>query len=172
MSRPPLDWSPSPRFRPTRAKPHEPSATEGRPSPPRYLSADEKKQFRRMVRELEARRQCTKSDGELLALYVTSWARWRKAMADVAKRGEVILVTARGKDDELIEREKKNPWLAIAQEAEKTLVACLDRLGFTPLNRERVKPVKKSEEKIPFEEGSVGWILEQAALKEGTEHAN
>lgn len=166
MSRPPIEWSASPRFRPTRAKEHVPAATEGRPAVPKFLSPSERQRFRQMCRELEGRRQLTKADGELISLYCTAWSRWRKSMDDVTVRGEVILVTARGKNDEVIEREKKNPYLSIAQEAEKTMVACLDRLGFTPLNRERVKPVKKEEKNIPFEPGSVGWILQQAELKE------
>lgn len=172
MSRPPIDWSPSPRFRPTRAKEHTPTAIEGRPACPKFLTPSERQRFRQMARGLELRRQCTKDDGELLTIYVTAWSRWRRAMDDITVRGEVIMFSFQGKHGELLEREKPNPYLPIAEAAEKTMVACLDRLGFTPLNRERVKPVLKKEENIPFEEGSVGWILEQAKLKEGEKNAN
>jgi P27 family predicted phage terminase small subunit len=175
MSRPPSEVSPSgsPRWRPTRAKEHVPTATEGRPACPKFLSKEEKQRFKQMVRGLESRRQCTNDDGELLTLYVTSWSRWRRAMKDVTDRGAIVKVIARGKNDEVIEREKPNPYLAIATQAEKTMIACLDRLGFTPLNRERCKPVKREEKNIPFAVGSVGWILEQAKLKdEGKDHAN
>jgi P27 family predicted phage terminase small subunit len=126
-----------------------------------------------LCRQLEARRCLTKADGEILALYATTHARWRKAMDDVELRGEVVISVSKDKYGETIERQRKNPWLLIAQESEKAMVAILDRAGLSPLNRERVKPVKQEEKNIPFEVGSVGWILEQAKLKaEETENAN
>lgn len=145
MSRPALEHSDSPRFRPTRAK--ETAHTEGRPPCPKYLSSEARQYFRKLCKKLEQRRSLTEGDGELLALYASTWERWRKAMADVGARGEVVISISRGKSGETIEREKKNPWLLIAQESEKSMVGILDRLGLSPLNRERVKPLKKDEEK-------------------------
>jgi P27 family predicted phage terminase small subunit len=153
-------------FRPTQAKEHVSIATEGRPTCPKFLTPAERQRFRIMSRQLEARRMLTTADGELLSLYATTFTRWRKAMADVVARGEVIITMARGKNDELLERERKNPWLVVAQESEKTMLACLDRLGFTPLNREKTKPVKADEEKQPTVPGTAAWLLEQAELED------
>lgn len=162
MSRPPIESSNSPRFRPTRAK--ESTAVEGRPACPRYLSKTARQRFRQMCNELESRRALTRGDGELLALYATTFERWRTAMADVDARGAIIISVSKAKDGTPIEREKKNPWLVVAQESEKAMAGYLDRLGFTPVNRERCKPVKKDEENKPFEPGSIGWMLQQAKL--------
>jgi P27 family predicted phage terminase small subunit len=147
VSRPPIEKSMSPSFRPTRAK--ESIATEGRPSCPRYLSKPERQRFRQICKELELRKCLTKGDGELISLTVTTWMRWREAMSHVEKEGAVVISISKGKDGELIEREKKNVWLTLAQEAEKTLLACYDRLGFTPMNRERAKPVQKPKPEEP-----------------------
>lgn len=174
MSRPPSEVSPSgsPRFRPTRAKEHAPTASEGRPRVPRFLSGPERQRFRQLCSGLEKRRSLTPEEGEILALYCVTWSRWRRALKDIVDRGDVVKVEVRGKDDEIITREKKNPYCLIAQECEKQMHGYLQSLGMTPAAREKVKPVKQQEKNIPFEEGSVGWILEQAALKEGKEHAN
>src|SRR6267378_868254 len=128
MSRPPLETSNSPVFRPTRAR--ESSAVEGRPSCPRFLSASARQRFRQICKEVESRRALTKGDGELLVLYATTWERWRTAMADVDTRGAIIIAVSKDKYGQPVEREKKNPWLLVAQESEKSMVAILDRLGF------------------------------------------
>jgi P27 family predicted phage terminase small subunit len=173
MSRQPIEWSPSPRFRKTRAVEKPSTATEGRPSCPRSLSPEARKTFRQLCKQLESRRVLSKGDGLMLALAATTCERQRKAMEDVATRGEIIIVVSTGKDGQPIEREKKNPWLLIAQESEKALAGYLQSLGLTPAARERVKPVKKEETNIPFEPGSIGWILEQRKLEgEGKENAN
>jgi P27 family predicted phage terminase small subunit len=169
VSRPKLDWSPSPSWdpnRPTRAKEHTPAATAGRPPVPRHLTAEEKQRFRQLCRELEAMGCLSKGLGELVTLYCVTWSRWRKAMADVEARGEVIISVSKGKDGELIEREKKNPWLLISQESEKQMYALLDRLGLSPMNQSRVKPVKRDVTKEEFPVGSAGWIIAQSKLNE------
>jgi P27 family predicted phage terminase small subunit len=175
VSRPPI---PAPiqhqkGYRATRAIEKTSIAQEGRPAVPKFLSPEEKQRFRQMCKQLEDRRTLTKADGELLTIYVRTWSRWRLADKDVVDRGPVVVVTARGKNDEVIEREKPNPYLAIAETAEKTMIACLDRLGFTPLNREHVKPVKKDETKVPAVPGTAAWLVEQAELTQGAdERAN
>jgi P27 family predicted phage terminase small subunit len=169
MSRAPITESNSPRFRPSRAK--ETIGQEGRPRVPRYLSKAARQRFRQIAKELELRRALTKGDGELMSLYATAWERWRTCMAHVEAEGEVVEYTSTGKNGELITREKKNLHLSIAQEAEKTMIACLCHLGFTPMNRERSKPVKKDETKAPLPVGSVGWMLAEQEKKE-KENAN
>jgi P27 family predicted phage terminase small subunit len=139
MSRPPIESSNSPRFRPTRAR--ESTAVEGRPPVPRSLTPDEKKEFRRVCKELGLRHALTVGDGPLISLYCQTRTRWLKALKDVAVRGEVLVVETR----EGIQREKKNPFLLIAQETEKQLSQYLQLLGLTPATRERLKSLKKDE---------------------------
>jgi P27 family predicted phage terminase small subunit len=146
MSRAPITESNSPRFRPTRARLS--SAVEGRPACPRYLSKPARQRFRQICKELELRKCLTRGDGELIALTCTTWERWREAMIHVETEGAVVEYVTKGKNDEVITRERKNLYLTIAQEAEKTLIACYDRLGFSPLNRDRAKPVQKEKPKV------------------------
>jgi len=85
--------------------------------------------------------------------------RWRKSISDVAARGEIIIFTRRDKNGDTYEVEKKNPYLLLAQESEKSMVAILDRLGLTPLNRSRVKDLLKDKSKQPPAVGSVEELL-------------
>jgi len=143
VSRPPIESSPNVRFRKTRAK--ESIAVEGNPPCPRHLTPAEKKIFRAVCRELSTRRALTKGDGPLIVLYAETVTRRDKALADVAERGEII-VSVSEKNGVAIQREVKNPWYIVATEAEKTIVACMDRLGMTPRSREMVKAVTQKQE--------------------------
>ena len=147
MSRPALETSASPRFRPTRAKEQTPTVTEGRPTCPRYLSAVARKKFRQLCKQLEQRRALTPGDGELLALAAITHERWLAAIENVAARGAVIISETKDKYEQTVYRERKNPYLLIAQESERQLTGLLDRLGMTPLNRGRVKDLKKEKAK-------------------------
>jgi P27 family predicted phage terminase small subunit len=129
---------------------------------PKHLTAPERQRFRQLCAGLEKRRALTREDGEILALYCVTWSRWRRSLDDIAARGEVIEIQARGKNDEIITRERPNPYLKIAETCEKAMANYLAALGMTPAAREKVKPVKKNEEKEPFPVGSVGWLLQQA----------
>jgi len=165
MARPANEVSPSgsPRFRPTRAR--ESTAIEGRPRCPRSLTKEESQRFKQLCRELEKRRTLTTGDGELLQLYCKTWSRWKKALADVVERGEV-LTTTMVKGEISYQKEAKNPFLLIAQECERSMRGYLSDLGLCPATRERIKPLKKDLAKEAFPVGSVGWMLEQDALKE------
>lgn len=156
------EWSPSPSFRKSQVVEKPSVAQAGRPSVPSFLDAAEKQRMRQMMRQLEERRQLVRTDGELLVQYVTTYSTWRRAVDALRTEGEVVTVISRGKNDEQIERFKPNPWLAIKERCTKQLVAILDRLGWSPLNREKIKPVEKDPNaKVPPEEGTVAWILEQ-----------
>jgi P27 family predicted phage terminase small subunit len=130
-------------YRATRAK--ESIAVEGRPTCPRHLTPSERKLFRFVCRELTTRRALTKGDRDLIVLYCETVTRRDKAMVDVHDRGEIIVSTYEKNGVEL-KREVKNPWYLVATEAERTLVALMDRLGITPRSREMVKAVSEKEE--------------------------
>jgi P27 family predicted phage terminase small subunit len=172
MSRKPLEWSPSPRFRKTRAVEKPSTATEGMPTVPKYLNVESRQIFRKICKQLSQRKVLSVEDGGIIELYATTWARWRVAMADVEKRGPVVMVISRGKNDEEVLREKKNPYLLVAETCEKAMDGYLQSLGLTPRAREHVRPVKKDEQKQPTIPGTAAWLLEQAELEEGTERAN
>lgn len=128
----------------SQAKPEPEIACElGRPKYPRGLSVEEKVVFKRMVKLLEQRRAVTEGDVELIRLYAITYARHQRALAKLAEQGEVCEYTRLNNHGEAVETEKPSFYLKIAETCEKNSVAILDRLGLTPLNRAKVKPLAK-----------------------------
>jgi P27 family predicted phage terminase small subunit len=112
----------------------------GRPKVPKNISAESKAIFKRLCTLLESRRALSEGDGELLRLYAITFDRHAKALAKLAEQGEVRLYTRLDSNGTPHDQEKTNLWLKIAETAEKNMVACLDRLGLSPLNRGKIAP--------------------------------
>jgi P27 family predicted phage terminase small subunit len=123
----------------------------GRPRPPKNLSAEARKVFKRLCSLLEKRRALTEGDGELLRLYSLLYDRHARALAKIEEQGEICSYTRLDSNGQPHEVEKENLWLKVAVTAEKNMVACLDRLGLTPHNRAKVKPTGKPETAKPNE---------------------
>jgi P27 family predicted phage terminase small subunit len=128
-----------------RTKPSQ--VTAGRPKMPEHLSADAKKEWRRIVTLLEERGTLSKADSAVLALYCENHARWLQAKRDVAEHGIIVTVTVLDRNGEQVTSRKTNPALRIAENAERSLRGFLKEFGMTPGSRERVKPAKPVEEK-------------------------
>lgn len=128
----------------------------GRPKYPRGISGEARAAFKRLVRLLESRRVLTEADGELLRLYAITFDRHSRALEKLAEEGEVRIYTRLNNHGEEVEAEKPNLWLRVAETAEKNMVAILDRLGLTPLNRSKVKPTR---DKAPQPEGGMEEIF-------------
>ena len=118
----------------------------GRPKFPGNLAAELRPVFKKICRMLETRRALTEADGPLLALYCVSYARAQKANEKLAVEGEVCEYTRLDSNGQPHVVEKPNLWLKVAQDAEKQMVACLDRLGLSPMNRDKVKQTASSKE--------------------------
>ncbi len=128
----------------SQAKPKiESVVPEGRPKCPRSLPPLARKTFRKLCRLLEERRALTKGDGELLVLYAEIWDRQRQANEALKTEGIICHYTRLDSSGVAHAVEKPNINLAIAERAEKQLVAILDRLGLTALNRDKVKQAAK-----------------------------
>ena len=142
--------------RPTRAKEPEFVLPPSRPRKPKDLSPAALAVFTRLCSLLRKRRALTAADGELLRLYAVTHERHAKAMAKIEEQGEVCVYTRLDSNGAAHEVEKENLWLKIAVNAEKNMVAILDRLGLSPLNRAKVKPTAKPKQDAqpanPFEE--------------------
>lgn len=136
----------------------------GRPKCPKGVSGDAKKAFNRLRKLLETRRALTAEDGELMRLYAITFDRHERALAKIQEQGDVVEYTRLNNHGEEVKTEKHNLYLKIAETCEKNLVAILDRLGLTPLNRAKVKPTAEPEPKKEFKEGTVGWYKEQKRL--------
>jgi P27 family predicted phage terminase small subunit len=119
----------------------------GRPRYPKNLSPEAKAVFKRLWSLLEKRRALTEADGELLRLYAILFDRHTRAMEKIAEQGEIRMYTRLDSNGVAHDVEKPNMWLKIAETCEKNMVACIDRLGFSPLNRAKVKPTAVPAEK-------------------------
>ena len=89
---------------------------------------------------MEARQVITPGDAELLRIYAVAYTRHERALDKLAVEGEICVYVRLDSNGQAHDQEKPNLWLKVAQDAERTMVACLDWLGLTPLNRNKVRP--------------------------------
>jgi len=147
------------------SKPHDRGITPttlvaGRPRVPKGISADAKRVFKLLCKQLEARRALTEGDGFLLQLAAELWDRRARAQAKLLEEGEVCLYTRLDSNSVAHKIEKPNLHLKIAAETEKQLVSILDRLGLSPLAGSKIKQTRPPEDNLAeCLPGSVGWIL-------------
>jgi P27 family predicted phage terminase small subunit len=140
-----------------------PAVVAGRPKYPAFLKPHQRAEFKKLTALLEERRTATPGDALLLAQAAVLSCRWREALEKVAEHGLVIESTVLDAKGNQVTREKKNPFLSVAQESEKALLAILDRLGLVPLSRDKVKAAAPPEAKPQLH--TVGWLLEQGEEK-------
>lgn len=119
----------------------------GRPKFPKGLPQDARIVFKRIVALLEKRRHITEGDIELIRLYALLYVRHAKALAKLDAEGEVKIYVRLDSNGTAHDQEKPNLWLKIAETAERNMVACLDRLGLTAMNRTKVKPTGDDKNK-------------------------
>ena len=106
-----------------------------------------RKWFKQYCQDLEKRRTLTSGDAELLRIAVICRDRHARAFAHVQTEGEIVTYQRLDADGHSVDVVKPNLWLKVAQDAEKQLVAILDRLGLTPANRNKIRPTEKPKEK-------------------------
>jgi len=149
----------------TQAKYTQEPAIEGsRPKFPSGLKGEGKKIFKRLAAILERRHVLTEGEVELLRLYAILSVRHAKALEHIELEGEVCKYSRLNNRGEEVLTEKPNLWLAIAESAEKNMVAILDRLGLSPLNRSKVKATSPAEKKKePAKPGTTRWYMEHSA---------
>ena len=114
----------------------------GRPRFPKNLSAAGKKKFKKLCRLLAARKTLTEADEEIIMLYCVAADRHARALEHVESEGEIVATS---------EGMITNPWFAIAEKAERTMLSILDKLGLTPASRDRVKVTRRVSEPDVFE---------------------
>src|ERR1700679_2833227 len=115
------------------------ATSPGRPKYPRNLSPESKRFFKLICRQLEKRGNLTEGDQELIRLAAINRDRHERAIEHVKTEGEICTYIRLDKKGEQFEAVAPNVWLKIAQDSEKQMVAYLDRLGLTPMNRGKVK---------------------------------
>jgi P27 family predicted phage terminase small subunit len=117
----------------------ESNAPAGRPPIPKDVS---KKVFKSLCRELEKRKALTSGDLQLIRLFCVLYERHSRALEKLAAEGEIRSYPRATSSGEVYQCEAPNLWLKVAENAEARMISCLDRLGLTPLNREKVRPTK------------------------------
>jgi P27 family predicted phage terminase small subunit len=122
------------------------SIPEGRPSCPRGLSREARKVFRQLCRLLAERKTLTRGDGELLVLYAETWDRRRRAQTALLLEGEICTYTRLDSNGRAHDVVKTNLNLPIVERADKAMVGILDRLGLTPLGKDKVKAAGKGKQ--------------------------
>ncbi|QIE97735.1 phage terminase small subunit P27 family [Pantoea stewartii] len=107
------------------------------PKPPAYLDEIAAQQWKAKAKQLAERGDLTPADWNSLELYCVNYAMYRRAVADLEKRGFSITNSQGG--------ESRNPALSAKADAEKIMIKMSSLLGFDPVSRRRT-PVETEEE--------------------------
>jgi len=101
------------------------------PPCPRELTAEERREWRRVTAELRDAGILTRADRACLILWCQTWALREKARGEVAKiGGEVVRGPTGGAE--------LNKWYSITRHAEATLLRIAGELGLSPTSRARL----------------------------------
>lgn len=118
--------------------PREPQPSAQAPRCPAWLSKEAKREWRRIVPELEAMRVLTRVDGDALTAYSQTYARWRAAEEFLVQHGEVYpLRDESGK----VRCMQQFPQVSIARNLLLVLRAYQQEFGLTPAARTRVQAI-------------------------------
>lgn len=133
----------------------EPAAAVGEPPMPK-LSAEAKREWKRIVPELLRLGVLTVVDGKALAAYCHAYARWLQAERDVARYGLVIREPVTTKIGHRLVatrfvRLKRNPAISVAHDAMKLMKSFLVEFGLTPASRSRLKVEQQPPDEDPFD---------------------
>jgi P27 family predicted phage terminase small subunit len=133
---------------------NEPEFQPGDPTMPAGLSEAAQTEWREIIGVLRAMGVLTPADGKALAAYCYAFDIWMQANESVKKYGVLIEEPIMGRvgtpeQNEIVgHKTKKNPAVAIANEALKTMKSFLVEFGMTPSSRSKLhveKPKPKDD---------------------------
>jgi P27 family predicted phage terminase small subunit len=110
---------------------------------PAHLDAEARKEGERVAPQLYELGLLTALDRTALAIYCACWSRWVWASKQI--EAEELTVPSRGG------REKANPLLAIASQAQRMMHKMATELGMTPGSRPRIR-VSPPPSRDPFDD--------------------
>ena len=116
---------------PGRMNDQEPEVEVAVPNVPRFLKGHERRCFRSTAIKLAKMRVMTEADVDALTMYAVNFVRWKEATDTIRKAGMII----KSPKNYPIQ----NPYLAIANKAQKVCLDILCEFGLTPSSRTRVK---------------------------------
>jgi P27 family predicted phage terminase small subunit len=123
---------------------NEPELQPGDPTMPAGLSEAAQTEWREIIGVLRTMGVLTPADGKALAAYCYAFDVWMQANESVKKHGVLIEEPIMGRvgtpeQNEVIDHKtKKNPAVAIANEALKTMKSFLVEFGMTPSSRSKL----------------------------------
>jgi len=104
------------------------------PRCPAHLTAEARREWRRVVRELAEAGLLTTVDRAALACYCQAWADWVDAQAHIDEGGRVC-TSETG-------YQYQSPWVSIAKNAMEQMRRFMTEFGMTPSSRSRVHPAE------------------------------
>lgn len=119
-----------------------PSTGDSAPEMPSFLRGDARREWRRIVPELEQRGILARIDLAVLAMYCGAWGRYVEAEKMVKKHGAVTVAPS--------SYEQKSHWLTIADKAQDQLRRLATELGLSPAARNRVVGTPQDDDGADF----------------------
>jgi len=122
----------NPGKRPLNASEPQPPVPDSTPYAPRFLNADGKKEWRRIVGILMDLGLYTEVDRAALAMYCQAWGRWVHAERKCGELADKIVATTDKGYSHL------HAWRLEANKAQAQLLKAMTEFGMTPSSRSRV----------------------------------
>lgn len=119
----------------------EPQPRAGRPTRPGWLAEEAKREWARIVPELEELGLLTVVDRAALSGYCQWWARYRQAEEALERDGPVVEIMTRGGPMQV-----QSPWVSLSKQASEACRRFLVEFGLTPASRSRLKVQKPQPE--------------------------
>ena len=123
----------------------EPQPRRERPSCPRWLKGEARKEWKRVVPELDRLGLLTIVDRAGLATYCQAWSRYVEAEALLDKYGSIL----KAKDSEYFQ---VSPYATISKQNALLVKGFCQEFGLTPSSRTRISAPTKPAESDPVEE--------------------
>jgi len=133
---------------PCRMNPDEPEPDIKIPKPPKGLTGFAAKEWKRAAALLEDLGLISDIDMCMFLAYCQSFGRWMEAEKKIKKEGLFITIPIgikkgkKGQEDTIIFQIKKNPYLAIANDAKREATKYAVEFGMSPASRSKVKAEK------------------------------
>ena len=123
----------------------------GSVSCPTWLTDEAKKEWKRVIAELDALGMVQSVDRASLSSYCQAWARWKSAEAIVSSEGQTFKEPVLDKQGSVVgHKVKRHPATIVARDERTSMLRSAALFGFDPSSRTRLSATTKPGED-PFE---------------------
>lgn len=119
------------------------------PDCPSHLRGDAKKEWKRIIDELESKDLISQLDRGLLAAYCVAYATWLDASRHVQQEGAVTrqVISNKGQrldgSEDVVYQDAHNPWASVMNKQAELMAKLGDKLGLDPTSRMRLMATGK-----------------------------